>query len=524
MLRAFDHNGAFRAIAENEELARLTVRNAGITVFAQAAVFFIQLLGALILVRTLTPADFGLVTMITTFSLLPGSFGLAGFTEALIQAEHITHSLTTNIFWLCIGGGLVLSVGFGFAGPLIARFYGQPELIPIAIAFSFVIFLSIVPAIHLSLLKRAMRFGAVAINDIAGRIAYLLTAVVAARMGWGYWALVAGTIAQPLVIGIGAILLCPWVPGLPRRVEGTCRIIQYAASVYGRWTMNYFNGNTDNLLVGWRFGAYSLGVYKKAFDLFVLPTAQLLSPTLAVVVNTLSRKRNDIEDYKRHLLKGLSLVAFVGMAIGACFTLIGNDIVRLLLGPKWVESQRIFRYFAPGIGLMLLYQTSSWIHLSLGTMRRWLYWTIIEFVTMTVLFVLGLHWGPVGVAAGWTASFCILTVPAYWYAGRPIGLSATSVIAAIWRYLAASATAGFATFALEATPMWTPFASTLGLPGIVERIIATSGIFTFLYFGVIVVLSGSWEPLRSFARLAPDLLPGSSIWRRFRLSKIPTVL
>ena len=128
-------------------------------------------------------------------------------------------------------------------------------------------------------------------------------------------------------------------------------MIRYAINVYGRFALNYCTGNTDNLLVGWRFGAPALGFYKKAFDLFVLPSCQLLSPVLAVVVNTLSRKNKDRDDYKRYFLKGLCIVAFVAMAAGADLTLVGRDLVRVLLGPGRGEAGRIFTYFAPGIGL-----------------------------------------------------------------------------------------------------------------------------------------------------------------------------
>ena len=99
--------------------------------------------------------------------------------------------------------------------------------------------------------------------------------VVLAWAGWGYWALVAGTIARPLSQSVGAWFLCRWVPGLPRRADGTSSVVRFALNVYGRFSLNYSTRNMDNLLVGWRFGPTSLGFYKKAYDLFVLAANQL---------------------------------------------------------------------------------------------------------------------------------------------------------------------------------------------------------------------------------------------------------
>jgi O-antigen/teichoic acid export membrane protein len=520
-VKPFDQAGEFQGLSENAQLSKLTVSNAGITIFAQGSMFAIQLLGTFILARILTPADFGLVTMVTTFSLLVASFGLAGLTEAVLQAEKIDHSLASNLFWINMGGALILSVAFGAAGSLLARFYADPRITHVAIGFSLAIFLSIASVLHLSLLKRAMRFGAVSLNDIVGRVAYVLTAICCAFLGWGYWALVAAAVAQPIVVCIGAWILCPWIPGLPRQVNGTGKMVRYATHVYGRFSLNYCTGNTDNLLVGWRFGASALGFYKKAFDLFVLPSCQLLAPILAVIVTTLSRKTKDLADYKRFFLKGLCIVAFVGMAASADLTLIGRDVVRLLLGTKWGEAGRIFTFFAPGVGLMLIYQTNGWIHLSLGTTGRWLRWTVIELSVTGILFLLALRWGPIGIASAWTASFCVLTIPAFWYAGKPIELAVASVIKAVWRYVMAALIAGLACSGVVASLRWSPLLEPFGLEGTIARIVTNSVLFTLFYLGVVIVLFGGLDPLREFVTLLPDLIPGVSSWRRSRSVKEP---
>lgn len=515
-MKPFDRAGKFQDPSENAELSKSTVRNAGITIFAQGSVFAINLLGTFILARILAPADFGLVTMVTTFSLLLSSFGLAGLTEAVLQAEEINSSLASNLFWINISGGLILSILFGAAGSLLARFYADPRITKVSIGFSLAIFFSIASVLHLSLLKRAMQFGPVSANDIIGRVASVLTAICCALLGWGYWALVAGAIVQPIIVCIGACILCPWLPGLPRQVLGTGKMVRYATHVYGRYSLNYCTGNVDNLLVGWRFGASALGFYKKAFDLFVLPSFQLLSPILAVVVTTLSRKNKDRDDYKRYFLKGLCIVAFVGMAAGADLALIGRDVVRLLLGYKWGEAGRIFTYFAPGIGLMLVYQTTGWIHLSLGTTGRWLRWTVLELSVTGLLFLLALRWGPVGVAGAWTTAYCVLAIPAFWYAGKPIELSVSSVLNAIWRYVMAALIAGVTCAAIVARMRWLPLVAPFGLAGTITRIVTNSVLFTLLYLGIVVVLFGGLEPLRQLVRLVPDMLPRVSSWRRSR--------
>ncbi len=104
------------------------------------------------------------------------------------------------------------------------------------------------------------------------------------------------------------------------------------------------------------------------------------------------------------------MLALVGMAVSADLTLTGKDVIRLLLGPQWDVTGGIFVYFGPGIGLMLIYNTHSWMHLSLGQAERWFRWGLIEVATTVSLFLLALHWGPSGIAVAWTVSYAILTI------------------------------------------------------------------------------------------------------------------
>jgi O-antigen/teichoic acid export membrane protein len=393
------------------------------------------MVSTMILARLLTPADFGLVTMVTTFSLLLVSFGVNGFTEAIIQWEAVDHALASNLFWINLATGILLTIGFAAAGSLMARFYHTPLVGRIAVGMSLTILASSTSVLHLALLNRAMLFAAISTNDIVARAASLIVAILLAFAGWGYWALVAGAVALPVSQSIGAWYLCRWIPGLPRRKPGTSSAVRFAMNIYGRFTVNYGSRNLDNLLVGWRFAAQAIGFYKKAYDLFALSAGQLVAPLSNVALAALSRVSRDSVQYRKHLLNILGVIAFVGMGLGAELTLVGKDVIRLLLGPGWEASGRIFTCFGPGIGIMFLYYTHGWIHLSIGKADRWFRWGVVEFIVTGLLFILGLRRGPAGVALAWTASFWILTIPAFWYAGRPIQLRVGSIVAAAWKYV-----------------------------------------------------------------------------------------
>jgi O-antigen/teichoic acid export membrane protein len=504
-LKPFDANGTFvpSVPSGGDSLKRLAVRGAGMTVFSGGVGLAIQVVATIVLARLLTPRDFGLVAMVTTFSLLLSNFGVNGITEALVQREQIDHTLASNLFWINLGGGLLLTVGFAGAGSILAKFYSEALVGPIAAGISLSILLTSVSVIHLALLKRAMLFSAVAKNDIVARAVSVVVSILFGWAGFGYWALVLGACSLSLSTTVGAWFMCRWMPGRPRYAAGTGTMLKFAMYTYGRFGVNYFARNTDNLLVGWCFGAPALGFYKKAYDLFSLSATQLVASTSVVAVSALSRVREDGAQYRRYLLGAMAVMAFLGMGIAGDLTLVGRDLIRVLLGPGWESAGRIFTCFAPGIGIMVLYGTHGWIHLSIGRADRWFRWGLVEWSVTIPLLIAGLHWGPQGIAVAWCVSFWILTVPAMWYAGRPIGLGVAPIFAVVWRYIAASLSAGAASYLIVSGLAFLVGAP--GASGAALRVLLISLCFLGLYLGVIILLYRGLGPLRRLVGLLREM-------------------
>jgi PST family polysaccharide transporter len=226
-----------------------------------------------------------------------------------------------------------------------------------------------------------------------------------------------------------------------------------------------------------------------------------------VAVSALSRVRGNPAQYRRYLLGGMTVMTFVGMGLAGDLTLTGHDLIRVLLGPGWETAGRIFTFFAPGIGVLTLYHTHGWIHLSIGRADRWFLWGIVECVTTCLLFICGLGWGPQGIAVAWCLSFWILIIPAMWYAGKPIDLGVTPILQATWRYIAASLVAGLLSW--EIMVRW------IRLPQVQTTLYATLRVsymtisFVTLYLGAIVLLHGGFAPMRRLLGLLRDMVSSS---------------
>jgi PST family polysaccharide transporter len=470
--------------------------------------YAIQMIATIVLARLLKPEDFGLMAMVMAFSILLQNFGMRGFTEATIQSEELDHRKVSTLFWIHIGISVLLALGFMAFSPVLAWLYKEPRLVWIAVAISANFILFALATQHMALLTRNMRFWNVAAVEIGANILSVTIAILFALNGGEYWSLVARRVSQPLGWVILAWLLCRWIPGLPALGTGVKKMVKFGINTYGNFTVNYVTRNLDKVLIGWKHGSQSLGFYDRAYYLFVMPVNQLSYPLTNVAVSALSKLHDDVEKFKSYYYKSISMLAFIGMPLSAVLTLIGRDFILLLLGPQWDMAGKIFSFFGPGIGIMLIYGTHGWLHLSLGKADRWFRWGILELIVTAAFFMAGLPFGAPGVAVAYVLSIFTLCIPGLWYAGLPIKLSISSIAGAIWKYFITALAAGLiCRHLLYGDGIYS--SSFAGL-NIIARLVLSTTLCTVIYLILTVIIHRGFGPIYQFISLVREMVPGLS--------------
>src|SRR5437762_8001519 len=158
-----------------------------------------------------------------------------------------------------------------------------------------------------------MRFAALAGAEIFSIVASVVTAILLAWRGAGYWSLVGGALSLNLAYLIGIWIQCRWRPGLPARKSGVRSMLVFGGNFTGFSVVNYFARNLDNMLIGWWWGAAALGLYAKAYQLLLLPLDQINSPITSVAVPALSRLTDDPERYRQAYLRIMDKIAIMTM-------------------------------------------------------------------------------------------------------------------------------------------------------------------------------------------------------------------
>jgi PST family polysaccharide transporter len=426
-------------------LADLKVRSArggAITLSAQAVKFLLHLGSTAVLARLLAPTDFGLVAMVGAIVGFVGLFKDVGLSMATLQRPHITHAQVSTLFWINVAVSLMLTVVAVGIAPAVAWFYGEPRLslIVVATASSFVF--GGLAAQHTALLRRQMRFAALAGIDVVSIAVGIATGIALAWLGAGYWSLVAIGVAYAAIGMALCWLASGWRPSMPSRTSGVRTMLAYGSNLTGSSILQYINRNLDNVLIGWWWGAGPLGRYDKAYSLLMLPITQVNGPISAVAIPALCRLQNDWPRYRRYYCKAVSLMVFLGMPIVAFAYVAADKLVLLLLGPQWGDTVEIFRALAPAAFVGTFNVATGWVFVSLGFANRQLRLAAFNTVMIVAAMLVSLPYGPLGVARGFSVAVVALRLPHIMYCFWPTQLRLADLAGALATPLAASLGAG----------------------------------------------------------------------------------
>src|SRR5437879_218191 len=227
------------------DLKGRSVRGVVVTLTSQGSLFLIQSISTVVLARLLTPADFGLVAMVTAVSELATPFGDLGLSQATIQRKEISHAQVSTLFWINVAIGLVLMLVMAALGPVLARFYGEPRLKDITALMSLTFLLAGVRAQPEALLKRQMRFSSLAIRNVASLALSVSVAIAIAWRGAGYWAIVTIPLTAQFTQMLLSWFMVKWRPGLPRSSAQVGSMVAFGGRVAASFLIFGIHRNAD---------------------------------------------------------------------------------------------------------------------------------------------------------------------------------------------------------------------------------------------------------------------------------------
>lgn len=394
-----------------KDLKEKAVRGGIAKLCSQGSNFVLRLGSLMVLARLLDPKDFGLVAMVTAVSGVFALFKDAGLSMATVQRATITREQSSTLFWVNILVGAILASLLIAMAPFISAFYHEERLFWVAVVLASDFLFAAAAAQHSALLQRQMRFVALAKIEIIALVVGSAVGVGMALSGFGYWALVCMAVVQPAVSVICLWQATRWIPGRPRRDVEIRSMIRFGGTITLNGLIVYVAYNLEKVLLGRFWGAEALGLYGRAYQLINIPTDNLNSSIGGVAFSALSRVQDDTNRLKRYFLKVYSLLLALTLPITIACAVFAEDLIAVVLGPKWNDTVVIFRLLSPTILVFALINPMAWLLFSLGLVGRSLKIAFVIAPLVIAAYLIGLPYGPTGVAFAYSAVMVLWVIP-----------------------------------------------------------------------------------------------------------------
>lgn len=395
----------------------------------------LNLVFGIFLARMLSQSDYGMVGMLAIFSAIAADMQSGGFISALNRKERVSHKDYNAVFWTSV----LISIGFYllffFTAPLIADFYGVPELKPLA-RYSFLSFL----IVSFSIAPRAILFRNMKVREssIISVTALLLSGIVGLVMaanGFSYWGIATQTIVFTAVVSILNFYYAHWCPTLPIDFSPIKELFGFSSKLVITNLITEVNNNIFSVLLGRLYTPHDVGNYTQANKWNTMGHSFISNMLYSIAQPVFTKVENDPDRQKKVFRKLLRFTALFCFPLMFGLALVSKEFIVLAITAKWLESAYILQTLCIAGAFIPISGLFSNLLISRGHSSTFMWSTLmlclvqLAAVYFSVPFGIGrMVWAYVAVNICWSAVWYVL-------AQKEIHLSVFEAIKDITPYL-----------------------------------------------------------------------------------------
>ncbi len=394
----------------------------------------------IVVIRLLSPSDYGLLAMATVFMSILIMLAEAGLGAALIQALEVDELKLRRIF----GATILIDVGLFMlqiaAAPLIAGFFEEDRLVAIIRVLALQLLIMIFGVIPGALLNRRLDFKRQSLIALASAVCGGLSTLGLALSGYGVWALVYGSLIVSLCNTVGMNLVAPFLRWPEFSLKGMRSLIVFGGQLTAARLLWLLYSQADIFIAGKLLGKDLLGFYSVSMHLASLPVQKIASVFNQVAFPAFAQAQHQPETIPIHMLKGIRMLSFFSFPILWGISGIAPEIVAVLLGSKWAAAIVPLQLLPLVMPITLISTFLNAAFQGIGQGGVGLMNVFTACLIMPAAFWIGSKWGLLGLCIAWLVGFPLVFLVNLLRMLPLVGLNLSAVLRAI--SLPALATAG----------------------------------------------------------------------------------
>jgi PST family polysaccharide transporter len=406
-----------------ETVRERTVSGLGWNAATQVLSKAFQFAATVALARLLSPNEFGLIGMVVVVTGFAATFADLGLGAAIIQRESPTEETLSSAFWLNMGVGGGLTIIVMLAAPWVARFYGEPRLLPLTGAMALNFILGALCFVQSALLAKSLDFRTrFWIEGFATAIS-VIVALALALAGAGVWSLVMQWLSEAAARAGLMWFMLPWRPVRVFNATAIRELFRFGRHLLAFNIVVYWAQNVDKLIIGRQLGGPALGVYGIADRFMRLPLANITGTAGTVMFPALAALRGDIDAVKRAYLRANRMIALLTFPMMLGMSVLAEPLVLMIYGEQWHSAVAIVQVLCFAGLAQSVYNTAGWIFLSRGRSDILFRFGVLSMLVRGLGVLIGMHWGLLGIAWAYVVGgYVALMLPTWAAAGRLIGV------------------------------------------------------------------------------------------------------
>lgn len=298
----------------------------------------IQFVVSIILARLLTPADYGLIGLITVFLAIAMVFAQSGLGQALVQHKEIDQEEFSTVFYFSMIFSIVLYLILFLCAPLIAGFYNEPKLTAIIRVLGTTVMIGAVNSVQQAYVQKTMQFKRFFYSTLTGTLISAIIGVAMAYAGYGVWALVGQQISNQLINTAVLWFTVKWRPNFVFSVKKGLRLFSYGWKLLCSSLLDTVYNNLYSLIIGKFYSAADLGYYNRGKQFPMLLIQNINSSIDSVLFPVLSEAQDDKERLKSMVRRSIVTSTFIIFPCMAGLAAVATPLTKLLLTDKWLPA------------------------------------------------------------------------------------------------------------------------------------------------------------------------------------------
>ncbi|MET0887405.1 MAG: lipopolysaccharide biosynthesis protein [Mycetocola sp.] len=394
-----------------------------------------------ILTRFLSPEDFG--TVAAASAVLPFFYLLSdiGFTAYLVQVDRTDRRMLSTSFWFSSLAGLLLAAALIGAAPFFGLVFTSDDFVPVLQTLSLTVVFTALSSVPMAILRRAMRFRALAVQGTAAALVAQAVAVAMTLAGFGVWALVGQALASQVVMTVLAWFTAKWLPAFTFSRSEFANMTRFGSKVLGVEAVAMCRVSAEAAIVAATLGMAALGYLNIAQRLVQI--VQDLTGAALVPVSTVAfaKIRESSERLQGAYVRALRMT-YAAMSPPLILIAVAAPlIIPIVFGGGWDESARVAQILALA-GLMVVGATlDHGLFYGTGRPGQWFVYAVIIDVLTVAVTALTVRWGLEAVAYGFLGVAVVATMSRWFLVARLLETSPRA-LAGPFGFLAAAVLAG----------------------------------------------------------------------------------